>query len=72
MLVQAFIRGEERPIPADPLSEMVTEASMKVRQYKAMDRDISRYWQTVYFQRQLDEDPSRIYDATLAMWLKQV
>lgn len=72
MLLQAFLRGEQPPLPADPLSEMITEASIRVRQHKMFDREISRYWETVYFQRELASSPHRQYEATLAMWIKQV
>ena len=70
--MQAVLRGEQPPLDADPLSELVNESSLKAREYKIQDRDITRYWQTIYFQRELQANPNKRYEAMLATWIKQV
>ncbi len=70
-LSQAVLRGEQAPLGADPLSEMVSESSLKMREYKIQDRDITRYWQTIFFQRELKANPYKLYDAMLAVCIKQ-
>ena len=66
------MRGEEVPMSADILNETVTDVALKTRQYRLFQQELTRYWQAVYFKRELAENPINMYEAKLVSWIKQV
>ena len=70
--LQAHIRGETPPFNADTLNDTVELVHSLARECTLVDREVSKYWLTEFFSRQLKEDPHRKYPATMLAWIRGV
>ena len=70
--LQAHIRGETAPFSADTLNDTVELVHSLARECTLVDREVSKYWLTEFFSRQLKEGPHRKYPATMLAWIRGV
>lgn len=65
------MRGEEPPIAAADMEEILVELEDATRNLREATRDSETFWLTRYYATQTQNHPKKTFTGTILKWLKQ-
>lgn len=69
--LKAVLRGEEPPLGAAQMSDLLSELGNTTQRVSRLERDAQSYWVALYFKHAVEADPEAVWSATFMGWFKQ-